>query len=930
MIQRQCIESMTIFLLLMSLSLSFDMQTQKIALKSFQKKEIYNRILHPLQPANYHPITKLYEEFQLNTHTADSKSNPKAAYLHNGQFIAIWNSSSDKNGSTWGIYGQKFRSDTSKSEPEFEIHTNTDQHQFSTTISSFPNGQFVVFWDSYSQDWDNLGVYGQLFDDNTSKIGGEFLVNTDSIEQGVGGQESPHSATLENDYVVVVWFKNKLNGNDNGIYSQIFKRHDNGLSPVNAQFYFNTFKHKHIADPNYTSIVKVACLSKDRFAVVYHRKNPFKGFQVMLLLFQFDSLTGTQKHLGYEKIVSKCVEKCEQESFDISAVSDETFIVVWGQYQLRRDVNFLRIYGQLFNTTDGEKVDYVHRISPKPGKGTYKTPNVVRLVGSDKFVVTFSESDTFSVGIVYNKDCTKFGSYFYVYAENPYTYDHSQTAENHSLALASLEDGNKFLIVGQQNELIGQKYMVTWSQKEINLKFMPDDQPHTQIHQQENLIIGTLSTIDANYQLAHHYSIGTTLGLDNHSFRVNGNELIFMEPTNSKKNFQVEVWSTNNGDTISRTFNLDFPNVILPGDDPDAEHVNPPIEGPNPNAEHVNPPIEGPNPYASGNHVNDVPHERTREYQHGPSVDNLTNNGSNEGMSITMIIGIVLCVVVVFLILAGCWLLYNTKKPTAVKLNTTRVEELNINVPVFMAEHDSDKVGLSRKKTDVMSNIDELDTNMLTLEDINKKNGDQGPYNQAIADSHFNARRVTGLDPNLYNDTFEAITPDKSPVKTQTDLKNEKKGKNEEVNDFTPSSIKDLEAYRKQSEHGKKIADISQMLEIPEEYFDIFSGEIMVDPVTVSSGHTYERAYIEDWCSKHGNKDPTTREKLINSTGRMKTNVVIKKSIERFLLGLDASDLKKYESARELVGLWIQKRGRELIEKDFEMSKIVLNYDMSG
>ena len=183
MIQRQCIESMTIFLLLMSLSLSFDMQIQKIALKSFQnfktqKKEIHNRIL---QPVSQTPITKLYEEFQLNTHTAHSQSNPKAAYIHNGQFIAIWQSYK-QDGITWGTYGQKFRSDISKKEPEFQISTNTDQHQFSTTISSFPNGQFVVFWDSYSQDWDNLGVYGQLFDDNTSKIGGEFLVNTDSIE----------------------------------------------------------------------------------------------------------------------------------------------------------------------------------------------------------------------------------------------------------------------------------------------------------------------------------------------------------------------------------------------------------------------------------------------------------------------------------------------------------------------------------------------------------------------------------------------------------------------------------------------------------------------------------------------------------------------------------------------------------------------------
>lgn len=96
---------------------------------------------------------------------------------------------------------------------------------------------------------------------------------------------------------------------------------------------------------------------------------------------------------------------------------------------------------------------------------------------------------------------------------------------------------------------------------------------------------------------------------------------------------------------------------------------------------------------------------------------------------------------------------------------------------------------------------------------------------------------------------------------------------------------------------------------VPEEFLDLISAEIMVDPITLCSGHTYDRDSIMTWVTKNGHVDPITKEQLITHPVNLKTNILLKKLIEDFIKGLTTDCLKKGEEIRTLVKLWINKRG---------------------
>ena len=61
-----------------------------------------------------------------------------------------------------------FESDGTKdgyySKAEFKVNTKTDQSQDTPSIASLANGGFVVTWESWKQDGDSDGVYGQIYD----------------------------------------------------------------------------------------------------------------------------------------------------------------------------------------------------------------------------------------------------------------------------------------------------------------------------------------------------------------------------------------------------------------------------------------------------------------------------------------------------------------------------------------------------------------------------------------------------------------------------------------------------------------------------------------------------------------------------------------------------------------------------------------------
>jgi hypothetical protein len=210
---------------------------------------------------------KVGSEFQVNTWTTDYQDSPSITTLPNGGFVVVWQSGCDpdlrypcsgapQDGSDYGVYGQRFDSNGGKVGSEFQVNTWTTYEQSYPSITSLSNGGFVVVWDSVGQDGSYSGVYGQRFDSNGSKVGSEFQVNTSTTND----QWGPSITSLPNGGFVVVWTSDGQDGSGYGVYGQRF---DSNGGKVGSEFRVNTWTTDDQAGPSITS------LSNGGFVVVW-------------------------------------------------------------------------------------------------------------------------------------------------------------------------------------------------------------------------------------------------------------------------------------------------------------------------------------------------------------------------------------------------------------------------------------------------------------------------------------------------------------------------------------------------------------------------------------------------------------------------------------------------------------------------------------
>ena len=162
--------------------------------------------------------TKNGSEFPVNTYTTGAQVIPSVSSLNNGKFVVTW-SSNGQDGDGWGIYGQIFNADGTKSGTEFQANTYTVNDQWGAAVASLNNNSFVVTWMSDGQDGDQEGVYGQIFNADGTKSSSEFQVNTYIINT----QSYPSVANLNKDKFVVTWTSNGQDGDLYGVYGQIFR-----------------------------------------------------------------------------------------------------------------------------------------------------------------------------------------------------------------------------------------------------------------------------------------------------------------------------------------------------------------------------------------------------------------------------------------------------------------------------------------------------------------------------------------------------------------------------------------------------------------------------------------------------------------------------------------------------------------------------------
>ncbi len=172
---------------------------------------------------------KIGSEFRVNSYTSSDQFYPSVA-SDGGNYLVVW-CSLEQDGDGAGVYGQLVSNEGVKVGLEFRVNSCTDNSQESPFVES--NGtSYLITWYSVGQDGDGAGVYGQLVSNEGIKLGAEFRVNSYTINS----QSSPSISSDLSNYLVV-WQSYAQDGDRSGVYGQIS---DNEGNLVGAEFLVNT------------------------------------------------------------------------------------------------------------------------------------------------------------------------------------------------------------------------------------------------------------------------------------------------------------------------------------------------------------------------------------------------------------------------------------------------------------------------------------------------------------------------------------------------------------------------------------------------------------------------------------------------------------------------------------------------------------------
>ena len=187
--------------------------------------------------------TNVDSEFQVNTYTTSGHHNPATTALNDGGFVITWQSTGADT-VAWDVYAQIYNASGASVGSEFLVNSYTASDQYNPVITALNDGGFVIAWESYGHEDDDVhgyGVYVQIYDASGTKVGDEFLVNTYT-----SSDHNFQSITALNDGgFVIAWYTRGEDGSDPGVYAQIYDASGNTVGTefnVNpdTEYYYNT------------------------------------------------------------------------------------------------------------------------------------------------------------------------------------------------------------------------------------------------------------------------------------------------------------------------------------------------------------------------------------------------------------------------------------------------------------------------------------------------------------------------------------------------------------------------------------------------------------------------------------------------------------------------------------------------------------------
>jgi len=179
---------------------------------------------------------RLTNEVRVNTYTTSTQSDASVTADDEGNFLVAW-ISRDQDGSTDGIYAQRYDSAGAARGGEFRVNTFTPGAQRNPAVAADADGDLVVAWQSQAQDGNEYGVYAQRYNALGLAQGGEFRVNTFTT----GGQAGAAVASDADGDFVVAWSSAPQDGSGSGVYAQRYAAAATAAPAVSgSQFLFET------------------------------------------------------------------------------------------------------------------------------------------------------------------------------------------------------------------------------------------------------------------------------------------------------------------------------------------------------------------------------------------------------------------------------------------------------------------------------------------------------------------------------------------------------------------------------------------------------------------------------------------------------------------------------------------------------------------
>ena len=176
---------------------------------------------------------RLAFEFQVNSRTQLGQNSPSLAVAADGDFLVVWESSSQESLGT-GVFGQRFNSAGAAQAVEFQVNVYTPSSQSAPAVAVDGDGDFIVAWQSYDQDGGNYGVFARRVDASGTPQGSEFQVNSRTAL----AQRFPAVASDSDGDFLVSWTSYGADGADTGVLA---RRFDSAGAPQGAEFQVNTY-----------------------------------------------------------------------------------------------------------------------------------------------------------------------------------------------------------------------------------------------------------------------------------------------------------------------------------------------------------------------------------------------------------------------------------------------------------------------------------------------------------------------------------------------------------------------------------------------------------------------------------------------------------------------------------------------------------------